>query len=185
LHDIDLRFTGGRRTLIWAFYPPEADFAALTGCSSRCLPQRGDDLAARMHQCFQTLCWEGFNPVIMIGADVPHVRDAWLDEAEAALGKADLVLGPTADGGYYLVAMRAPHDVFSGIPMGTPRVLAETLSRAAAASLRVHLLPRSFDVDEARDLKQLWALLRRDGCGLQLPHTETVLAAVLGGDVAE
>jgi len=117
----------------------------------------------------------------MIGADVPHVRDEWLDEAETALGEVDLVLGPTEDGGYYLVGMRAPHDVFSGIPMSTHRVLAETLGKAAAASLRVHLLPHCFDVDEESNLRQLWALVGRGGCGVQLPHTEAVLAAVLGG----
>ena len=185
LRDIDLRFARGRRTLIWAFHPPDADFAALTDCSSRCLPQQGDDLGARMRHCFQTLCDEGFEPVIMIGADVPHVCEEWLDETESALREADLVLGPTDDGGYYLIAMRAPHDVFSGIPMGTNRVLAETLSKAAAASLRVHLLPCSFDVDEESDLRQLWELVRRDRCGLQLPHTEAVLAEVLGDGVAK
>jgi rSAM/selenodomain-associated transferase 1 len=185
LRDIDLRFARGRRTLLWAFHPPEADFAALTGCSSRCVPQQGDDLGARMRHCFQTLCDEGFERVIMIGADVPHVRDAWLDEAEGALGEADLVLGPSEDGGYYLVAMRASHDVFSGIPMGTNRVLAETLTKAAAAGLRVHLLPPSFDVDEASDLRRLWKLVQRDGCDVQLAHTAAVLADLLGDDVED
>ncbi len=185
LRDIDLRFARGRRRLIWVFHPPDADFAALTGFASRCLPQRGDDLGARMRQCFQTLHNDGFERVIMIGADVPHVRDEWLDEAEAALEKADLVLGPTDDGGYYLVAMGRVHDVFSGIPMSTSRVLAETVRKAAAASLRVHLLPRSFDVDEANDLRQLWELLSCDACGVHLPHTSAVLAEVLGDGTAQ
>lgn len=184
LQDIDRRFAHGRRTLIWAFYPPNADFAALTGGSSRCLPQQGGDLGERMHHCFRTLCGEGFDCVIMIGADVPHVRDEWLDEAEAALREADLVLGPTDDGGYYLIAARAPHDVFSGIPMGSDRVLAETLRKATAAALRVHLLPRSFDIDEAGDLARLRNLLRSKDCRVHLPRTAALLAEVLGDDAA-
>ena len=130
-----------------------------------------------MRNCFQTLCREGFERVIMIGADVPHVRDEWLDEAETQLESADIVLGPTDDGGYYLIALRAPHDVFTGVAMSTDCVLAETQRQAAAAGLRVHLLPRSFDIDEAGDLVQLRALLERDG--VRLPHTAAVLAEVM------
>lgn len=176
LQDIEARFAGGPRTLVWAFHPPEADFAALTTHGSRCMPQRGQDLGERMWRCFQALCHEGFERVIMIGADVPHVRDDWLDEAETELGGTDVVLGPTDDGGYYLIALRAPHDLFTGVAMSTDRVLAETLRKAAAQGLRVHLLPRSFDIDEGNDLVQLRALLADDGCRVRLPHTAAVLA---------
>jgi hypothetical protein len=145
---------------------------------SRCLPQRGHDLAARMWDCFQVLCGEGCERVLMIGADVPHVKDEWLDEAEDALRTCDLVLGPTDDGGYYLVAMHEPHDVFTGVAMGTSRVLAETLRRAAAGGLRVHLLPRFFDIDELGDVLRLRALLTDERCGLKLPRTMKILAEV-------
>lgn len=176
LRDIDARFAGGRRTLVWAFHPPDADFAALTRSGARCLPQCGDSLGTRMWNCFRLLCREGYERVIMIGADMPHVRDEWLNEAEAQLDVADVVIGPTEDGGYYLVAMRAPHDVFADIPMGTDSVLVETLRKTATAGLQVHLLPRSFDIDEAHDLVQLRALLARADGSIQLPHTAAVLA---------
>jgi rSAM/selenodomain-associated transferase 1 len=185
LQDIDHRFARGRRTLIWAFYPPNADFAALSGCSARCVPQQGNDLGERMYHCFRMLCGEGFDRVILIGADIPHVRDEWLDEAETALGKADLVLGPTDDGGYYLIAARKPHDVFSGVPMGTDHVLPETLRKAEASSLRVHLLPRSFDIDAQGDLAQLRQVLRSNGGRVRLPRTAAVLAEVFGDETAE
>lgn len=180
LQDIEARFAGGPRTLVWAFYPPDADFAALTSRASRCLPQRGEDLGARMWHCFQTLCHDGFERVVMIGADVPHVRDEWLAEAETQLARTDVVLGPTDDGGYYLIAMRAPHDLFTGIAMSTGRVLAETLRKAAAARLSVHLLPRSFDIDQGSDLVQLRTLLAGDARAVRLPHTAVVLAEVYG-----
>jgi rSAM/selenodomain-associated transferase 1 len=182
LQDIDARFAGGRRTLVWAFHPPDADFAALISSGSRCLPQRGESLGARMWNCFRVLCGEGFERVIMIGADVPHVRDEWLDEADAQLGIADVVLGPSDDGGYYLVAMRASHDLFTDVAMSTERVLVDTLGKAAAAGLRVHLLPRGFDVDDGRDLVQLRRTLEREDCRVRLPHTAAVLAAVCSND---
>ena len=182
LHDIDARFAAGRRTLVWAFVPPDADFAAQTRTAARCMPQRGKHLGERMWNVFQALCDEGFDRVIMIGADVPHVRDEWLDEAEMQLGAGDVVLGPTDDGGYYLVAMRAPHDIFSGIEMSTQRVLGETLRKAVASGLRVHLLPRSFDIDAGRDLVQLRTVLK--GRCVRLPRTAAVLAEISGDNPA-
>lgn len=185
LQDIEGRFADRERTLVWAFDPPDADFPSLTGFGSRCLPQRGEDLGQRMWNCFRTLCSEGLERVIMIGADVPHVCDEWLTEAEAQLAATDVVLGPTNDGGYYLIAMREPHDVFTDVAMSTDRVLAETVRKAEAGALRVHLLPRSFDIDEGRDLVQLRTFLQRDGCDVQLPHTAAVLAEVWSDVVVE
>jgi rSAM/selenodomain-associated transferase 1 len=169
--DIDARFRAGPRTLIWMYAPAEADFAALIAPEARCLPQQGDDLGARMHRCFERLCAAGFERVVMIGADVPHVRDEWLAEAEERLDTADVVLGPSLDGGYYLIAMCVPHDVFSGVAMSTALVLAQTRAKAAAAGLRVHLLPQSFDVDETADVARLRALLADPRLAAQLPAT--------------
>ncbi len=179
LQDIEARFAAGRRTLVWVFYPPEADFAAVTSSAARRLPQAGHALGERMWNCFRTLCGEGFEQVIMIGADVPHVRAEWLDEAEARLAVADVILGPSDDGGYYLVAMRQPHDIFTGIEMSTDSVLTETLHRAQAAGLCVHLLPRSFDIDEVPDLRRLHSLLADNSQGVELPRTAAVLAGLL------
>lgn len=176
LQDIAVRFGGSRRALIWVFYPPDREFSAAVGAGSRCIPQRGSDLGERMHNCFRHVCAAGFERVIMIGADVPHIDDGSLDEAESALDRADVVLGPSEDGGYYLVAMQQPHDIFTGVEMGTGLVLDQTLQRARAAQLQVHLLPRSFDIDEAADLLRLRAMLLDQGSGASLPHTAAVLA---------
>ena len=184
LQDIDARFAAAGRTLVWVVHPLEPDFATLVGSTARCMPQRGRDLGERMWDCVQQLCGEGFERVIMIGADVPHVRSEWLDEAEEQLNTADIVLGPTDDGGYYLVAMRAPHDVFTGIPMSTDRVLTETLSRVEALGLRLHLLPCGFDIDEQRDLVRLQTLLRTEGDSVRLPRTAWILESMCGDLVA-
>ena len=178
LSDIERRFAGGRRALIWAYHPPEARFRAVVSSGARCLPQHGADLGERMLDCFAQLSRESFDRIIMIGADVPHVRDQWLDDAEARLDTTDVVLGPSADGGYYLVAMREPHDIFRGVAMSTRRTLADTLERARRNGLSVHLLPQSFDIDEAEDLDRLATLLAENGFDAVLPATAAVLRRI-------
>lgn len=174
LHDIESRFRSGCRTLVWLFHPPGSEFTALMQPGAQCVPQAGNDLGGRMLNAFRDLCDKGFEHVIMVGADVPHVRAEWLDQADEQLGHCDVVLGPSDDGGYYLVAMRQPHDVFSEIEMSTSRVLQDTLRKAATLGLRAHLLPATFDIDEARDLDALAELLGgRDR--VDLPHTFAVL----------
>lgn len=177
LADLETRFTAGPRPLVWVFSPPDAPFSKILAAGARCMPQRGRNLGERMHSAFGDLCREGYDRVILIGSDTPHLRDTWLDEAERRLDDVDVVLGPSADGGYYLIALRQPHDVFSGILMSTGRVLEQTLQKAAARDLRVHLLPSTFDIDEYDDLVQLGLLIQREGeRGLQ--HTAAVLAKI-------
>ncbi len=72
------------------------------------------------------------------------------------------MLGPAYDGGYYLIAMRGPHDVFRGIPMSTSRVAQMTIELARSQGLKVSTLETLFDVDELPDLLRLHQLLRAD-----------------------
>ena len=175
LLDLAARLRTSRRQVIWLVHPPDRDLREVLGPEASCRPQRGNDLGARMHQAFVELTAAGYERVIIIGADMPHLRDEWLDEADAALDVADAALGPVRDGGYYLIAMRAPHDLFTGVPMGTPTVLATTLARAETAALRMHLLPQSFDVDEVADLRRLREEMTRPGVP-PMPHTRAVLS---------
>ena len=117
-------------------------------------------------------------PVITIGADAPHLDPARLTEtAEALAGDADVVLGPATDGGYYLIALRAPcPSLFRDIAWGSSGVLDATLARARDSGLRVHLLAPTFDVDDADGLAALRALLARGDAAL--PRTAAVLAAL-------
>lgn len=168
ISDLDARFRGGPRRLVWAYHPATSPFAEIVHAQAYCLPQQGEDLGARMLACFCALCGE-FSSVVMIGADAPHTRDAWIAAAEERLEESDVVLGPSADGGYFLVAMRKPHDIFSGVAMSTPSVLAQTQQLIASMGLRAHLLPRSFDVDEAADVERLRNELRAPELAGQLP----------------
>lgn len=161
----------------WAYWPPGAPFADLVP-GFRCRAQEGPDLGGRLAGALDAELARGPGPVLAIGADAPHVAAAVLAEAAGALaGPADVVLGPAADGGYYLIGLRAPAPaLFTDIAWGTDAVLAETRRRAARAGLVVHLLPSEFDVDEAADLRRLRALLARGD--VALPATAEVLATL-------
>lgn len=103
------------------------------------------DLGQRMSGAFD----QGIR--ILVGTDIPEMTAGYVEGALAALGIADLVLGPTQDGGYCLIGMNTPRpELFEGIPWGTADVLRSTLD--AARDLQVELLDTMWDVDEADDL---------------------------------
>ena len=90
---------------------------------------------------------------VLVGTDIPDLTASYVEGAFAALRIADLVLGPTEDGGYCLIGMDSPRpELFEGIPWGTADVLRSTLH--AASALRVELLDAMWDVDDARDLER-------------------------------
>ena len=105
------------------------------------------DLGQRMAWAFE----EGVN--VLVGTDIPDMTASYVEDALDALRFADLVLGPTEDGGYCLIGMNSPRvELFEGIPWGTADVLASTLY--AANTLRVELLDAMWDVDDAEDLER-------------------------------
>jgi len=161
----------------WAYTPPDAPFPELLP-GAGCRPQRGRDLGERLTGAIGEEFAAGPGPVIAIGADAPHIPAAALAEAAAALAHgADVVLGPAADGGYYLIGLGRPApDLFAGIAWGTAGVLEATLARAGAAGLAPHLLPPSFDVDQPADLARLRALLARGE--VSLPRATGVMAGL-------
>jgi uncharacterized protein len=109
---------------------------------------------------------------VLIASDSPQLDVDLIGEAFEQLQRDDLVLGPTQDGGYYLIGMRTPchptaarpWDALSGVRMSTGTVLDEILMRAAGLGLRTSLLSPTFDIDEEDDLDRLipLALVRDD-----------------------
>jgi rSAM/selenodomain-associated transferase 1 len=138
---------------------PDAMSAWLPG--ETLLPQRGDDLGARMSAAFDEAFRRGARRAAVIGTDVPWVTRARVAEAFAALDGHDVVLGPTADGGYYLLAVDRPRpELFRGIAWSTPSVLGSTADRAGALGLRVQMLGELPDIDTMDDLRAHWEALR-------------------------
>jgi rSAM/selenodomain-associated transferase 1 len=145
---------GAAPVIVVSYAPPDAadEMTCWLGGDLLYDPQAAGDLGARMHAAIAARRAAGARRVVVIGTDCPGVTAPVVRSAFAALDDADLVLGPAADGGYYLIGMREPHAVlFHDVPWSTDRTLAVTLERARAARLRVALLHTLRDVDTADD----------------------------------
>lgn len=131
----------------------------------RLLAQRGEDLGARMARAVAEVFALGYRHVVLIGTDVPTLPATAFDEAFALLASHHVVLGPAADGGYYLLGLRqAAPELFMDIPWSTDRVLALTRRKAAALGLSAALLQARRDVDTPDDLR---ALIEEASAGLR------------------
>jgi rSAM/selenodomain-associated transferase 1 len=122
--------------------------------------QQGKDLGERLHHAFDAELARGARAVCAIGSDSPTLPLHLLDHAFRALLWERVILGPTFDGGYWLVGTQRPSPtLFTGIPWSTPSVLAKTSQLLATQGITPHLLPFWYDVDEAADLERLvWHL---------------------------
>jgi len=138
------------------------DVAHAVGKTVRIVPQTGQGLAAGLASVFAHFATPGHQRVIAFNSDSPHLPASVLETAFDVLEACDLVVGPTHDGGYYLVGARASHpDLFISDGMGTANALDALLTRARALGLSVHLTDPFYDVDVAGDLSQLANELQR------------------------
>jgi rSAM/selenodomain-associated transferase 1 len=115
--------------------------------------QIGDDLGARMASAFKQALGVPYRSVVVIGTDIPGVNASILTTAVKSLQVHDVVLGPTMDGGYYLVGLRAlVPDLFENIPWSTDQVFSLTEQKIKALRLSLEILPRLRDLDTVEDL---------------------------------
>lgn len=156
LADLGARFSNAPFPLGWYVTPPGSwpEISACAGGCERVLFQGEGDLTRRQRDLFLGAKERGERKVVLMAADSPQVEAGAVEEAFRLLDERDIVLGPTYDGGYYLVAMSRPHDVFED-PMSTGTELDDVIKRAERSGLSVGLLEATFDVDEAEDLRYL------------------------------
>jgi glycosyltransferase A (GT-A) superfamily protein (DUF2064 family) len=122
------------------------------------LPQRGDEFGERLYFAVEDLFKCGFEAVCLIDSDSPTVPDENFAEAAELLSVSDdrVVLGPSDDGGYYLIGLKKPHrHLFEQIDWSTERVLNQTIKRATESGLETKVLPTGYDVDDAASLRRL------------------------------
>lgn len=153
-------------------HPALVELAERHGAARYAQPEVG--LGERMAHTLGAALGRGGRGLV-IGSDSPTLPGALLSRAAAALDDAEVVLGPSADGGYYLVGMRgAVAPIFEGVRWSTRHVLSDTLARAAEAGVVPRLLAPWYDVDTADDLRLLRAHLGLDPGAA--PHTAARLA---------
>jgi rSAM/selenodomain-associated transferase 1 len=143
---------------------PEADKEELAGllCDTvRVVAQKGAGLAAGLTSVFRHFTAGGRQRVVAFDSDSPHLPPTILEEAFELLATHDVVVGPTHDGGYYLVGAKAAHpSLFDGEGMGTASALDRLLTRTKSLGLSTGSTEPFYDIDVADDLIQLAGELR-------------------------
>lgn len=140
------------------------------------VPQAGGSFGERLSNSVVSLWAEG-GAVALVSSDSPTIPVDGIARALRSIsGTPGVLLGPSDDGGYYLIGLGSPSlGVFDGVPWSTAEVLATTLARCEALGLPVELLPNGYDVDEAVDVNRLRDELARDAS--RAPRCHRVLAS--------
>ena len=144
------------------------------------LPQRGDKFGERLYLAIEDLFKCGFDSLCLIDSDSPTVPAENFEQAVELLSTREdrAVLGPSDDGGYYLIGMNKPHrHLFEQIDWSTERVFNQTMQRATEIGIEVKLLPTGYDVDDNASLRRLCNELLTDTTSADIaPHTREFLA---------
>lgn len=115
--------------------------------------QTGVDLGEKMLNAFDLVFAKGYEKVIIIGTDVPDMNSLLLEEAFEVLDKNNFVIGPSDDGGYYLLGMKSPTtDLFTGIEWGTGTVYNSTINKLNRKNARYKIIGKMMDIDTKTDL---------------------------------
>lgn len=118
--------------------------------------QHGNSLGERLEHLLTEALAGGSQRAVVMDSDSPTLPAEYISQAFDHLTDADVVIGPTRDGGYYLIGMKQPQPhLLRDVQMSTPHVLHDTLALAEATGLVVSLLPVWYDVDTIDDLYQL------------------------------
>jgi len=125
------------------------------------VPQKGEGLAAGLTSVFAHFAASGQQRVVAFNSDSPHLPPSVLTSAFGALTSHDLAVGPTNDGGYYLVGAKTAYPaLFEGDGMGTKSALEALLARARGLRLSIAYTDTFYDIDVQGDLTRLAAELR-------------------------
>lgn len=168
--------------VVVAFTPhsARAPLERLLGRHRTFMPQGPGDLGRRLGYAFERLC-DDRRPVLAVGSDCPGLSPERLREAADALSGGDEVaIGPTVDGGYYLIGLTRPRaGLFEDVPWSTPRVFEGTMERLGELGLRARILATERDIDTPEDILELYAGTRTAEWEEAYPRTWKELHALL------
>ena len=143
------------------FYPEHSlnDLKHWLGEDYLYMPQKGEDLGERMKNGFIDAFSMNFKRVVLIGSDIPDLPLEFIEEAFASLREKEVVIGPSFDGGYYLIGVKnknVSRRTFEGLPWSTKWVFKKTMNILKQERLTVHTLHPLRDIDTIDDLKNLF-----------------------------
>jgi rSAM/selenodomain-associated transferase 1 len=157
---------------LFVAYTPDADWESLKTIFPHAgfYPQKGNDLGERMYRVIRKILELGYESAVLTGTDLPMMTAAHLESGFAVLEEKDIAIGPTSDGGYYLIGMKKPcREVFRVEGYGGASVFESTVTAAEDAGLSVGLALTCDDVDTPGDLWDLTKTVRPGS------HTEKFL----------
>lgn len=169
---------------IIAYDPPNAESAVRQICGNDWdyIPQVQEDLGQRMYRALHQQLQQGVKRAILIGTDIPSLPAQHITQAFELLKHKDVVLGPSTDGGYYLVGLsRSCPEIFQNINWSTPTVLSETTDATQNHHYTLGLVPPWFDVDTPEELDVLIAhatAQQHATSAALLPHTFACLSTL-------
>ena len=149
--------------LVIAYTPPESqkDLQALIGNDVTYIPQTGTDLGTRLTSATQWASENGYEKILVVGSDSPTLPLEYILQAVVGLDSRDIVIGPSVDGGYYLIGFSVENlneivpSIFEEIAWSTPQVLQQTVERVRTMDATLKVLPPWYDVDTPEDLSFL------------------------------
>lgn len=153
--DIFVAYTGGEPKVLSSIFAEAFE-------SGRAFEQQGSSLGEKMENAFrQVLATGTYDRAVLTGTDIPELRADTINDALKKLDSDDIVLGPTADGGYYLIGMKEPHhEAFDVKLYGTGTVYEETAASIRRAGLTAAETDSYHDIDEPSDADALRRRLR-------------------------
>lgn len=161
--------------------PEEANayFVKRYGSDFEVIDQGLGDLGQRLARFFQRQLSDPSTRAVVVGADSPSLPFNYIEEAFSRLDVADVVMGPSVDGGYYLLGCRQfIPSLFEEMPWSTASVAGKTLRRVVDGPWKLAMLPMWYDVDTLADWQFLelhLAALKKSGTELDLPNIERIL----------
>jgi rSAM/selenodomain-associated transferase 1 len=125
--------------------------------------QEGKDLGERMNNAFQTMFRKGYEKIILIGSDLPSITTDIVSQALQNLESKDCVIGPSKDGGYYLIALNSPMSaLFENLPWSSSEVLEKTIEILDKNGLTYTLLSEFEDIDTNKELVSFYQSLKNN-----------------------
>ncbi len=153
--------------LVIAYTPPESqsDLRTLIGDGVIYIPQTGTNLGERLTSATQWASENGYEKILIVGSDSPTLPLEYILQAVVGLDSRDIVIGPSVDGGYYLIGFSIENlneivpSIFQEIAWSTPQVFQQTIERIHTMNATLKVLPPWYDVDTPEDLAFLHAHL--------------------------
>ena len=153
----------------------EARIKSLLPGAKAYIPQEGTNLGEKMEAAFRILFQRGYERILLTGTDIPELSPGIVKDAFSALSDHQVVLNPTADGGYYLVGMQKPWEIFSVKDYGTGSVFSDTCRNIEEKGLSLSVGESLMDLDTPEDLRAIGKRYREGGPCLWKHTAEWIL----------